>query len=203
MINRIQTQSVAVRFDHLLKIIGSDSFLQREGIGNEVPFFIAPFKVAESVEMERSVGQLVTKLSQKGIQVLHLNLYDVVHQMLDNATGDWDWCLENEEKFPKKRFLEHLRGVAGSEKVVDSISQKMDDTVFDVLFLSGIGEVFPFLRSHNILHSLQKRAKTHPTVMFFPGEYTHSLEKGASLDLFGLLQDDKYYRAFNIYDREI
>ena len=39
--------------------------------------------------------------------------------------------------------------------------------------------------------------------MFFPGEYSHSLEKGASLDLFGRLHDDKYYRAFNIYDREI
>ena len=52
------------------------------------------------------------------------------------------------------------------------------------------------------LHNLQKVAKDQPTVMFFPGEYTHSLEKGASLDLFGRLHDDKYYRAFNIYDCE-
>jgi hypothetical protein len=39
-------------------------------------------------------------------------------------------------------------------------------------------------------------------VMFFPGDYSHSLEEGASLDLFGRLHDDKYYRAFNIFDRE-
>jgi len=37
--------------------------------------------------------------------------------------------------------------------------------------------------------------------MFFPGEYQHSLDTGASLVLFGKLQDDKYYRAFNILDR--
>jgi len=37
------------------------------------------------------------------------------------------------------------------------------------------------------------------TVIFFPGEYTHSVEAGVSLDLFGRLRDDKYYRAFNIY----
>jgi len=36
-------------------------------------------------------------------------------------------------------------------------------------------------------------------VMFFPGTYTQSLESGASLDLFGRLDHDKYYRAFNIY----
>jgi len=40
-------------------------------------------------------------------------------------------------------------------------------------------------------------------VMFFPGEYKHSLEEGASLDLFGRLHDDKYYRAFNIFDYQI
>jgi hypothetical protein len=39
--------------------------------------------------------------------------------------------------------------------------------------------------------------------MFFPGAYTQSLENGASLDLFGLLHDDKYYRAFNIYSYEV
>jgi hypothetical protein len=38
--------------------------------------------------------------------------------------------------------------------------------------------------------------------MFFPGVYTQSLEKGASLDLFGRLHDDKYYRAFNIFHWE-
>jgi len=38
--------------------------------------------------------------------------------------------------------------------------------------------------------------------MFFPGAYTHSLASGASLDLFGRLHDDKYYRAFNIFHCE-
>ncbi|MDD3149127.1 MAG: DUF1788 domain-containing protein, partial [Candidatus Riflebacteria bacterium] len=64
------------------------------------------------------------------------------------------------------------------------------------------GASFPLLRSHNVLNNLQSTAKDRPTLMFFPGEYTHSLEKGASLDLFGLLHDDKYYRAFNILHRQ-
>jgi len=54
-----------------------------------------------------------------------------------------------------------------------------------------------------VLNNLQKSAKEKPTVMFFPGEYRHSLESGASLELFGRLHDDKYYRAFNIYHFEV
>ena len=74
---------------------------------------------------------------------------------------------------------------------------------FDVLFISGIGEVYPYIRSHNVLNNLQSTAKEKPTVMFFPGTYTHCLETGASLDLFGILHDDKYYRAFNILHYQI
>ena len=73
---------------------------------------------------------------------------------------------------------------------------------YDVLFLCGIGEVFPYIRSHNVLNNLQSTAKDKPTVLFFPGEYRHSLAQGASLELFGLLHDDKYYRAFNIFETQ-
>ena len=59
--------------------------------------------------------------------------------------------------------------------------------------------MFPYIRSHNVLNNLQSVACEKPTVMFFPGVYTHSQESGASLDLFGRLRDDKYYRAFNIF----
>jgi hypothetical protein len=74
---------------------------------------------------------------------------------------------------------------------------------FDVLFISGIGEVFPYIRSHAVLNNLQSTAKEQPTIMFFPGEYTREIATGASLDLFGRLHDDKYYRAFDILHYEV
>ncbi len=80
-----------------------------------------------------------------------------------------------------------------------AIANRITGAEYDVMFLLGVGEVFPFIRSHNVLNNLQSTAKEKPTVMFFPGDYTHSLESGASLELFGRLHDDKYYRAFNIF----
>ena len=84
-----------------------------------------------------------------------------------------------------------------------TIAERLRGSDHDVLFLCGIGEVFPYIRSHNVLNNLQSTAKDKPTVLFFPGEYRHSLAQGASLELFGLLHDDKYYRAFNIFETQV
>jgi hypothetical protein len=99
---------------------------------------------------------------------------------------------------------ELLQGPLDPENhLVPTIANKMRQSEFKVLFLTGVGEIFPMIRSHNILNNLQKEAKDQPTVMFFPGQYIHSPDVGASLVLFGRLRGDKYYRAFNIYDIEV
>ena len=111
--------------------------------------------------------------------------------------------MKTETTVTKEELKELLEGPLDTEfYLVPAIAAKMSESEFDVLIISGVGEVFPYIRSHNVLNNLQKKAKDKPTLMFFPGTYTHSLEKGASLDLFGRLHDDKYYRAFNIYHCE-
>ncbi|MCU7814969.1 MAG: DUF1788 domain-containing protein [Candidatus Thiodiazotropha sp. (ex Rostrolucina anterorostrata)] len=191
------------RYQHLLTVIGSERFLKKQGLGNEVPFFICPYKPKEAIEMERLQKQLINKLAQNGIEVLEINLYDLAVQILKKE-GDWDWCMEEEQSISKTELKEELQSMLDIETVLTpAIKEKMNGSGFQVMFISGVGEVFPYTRSHNVLNNLQKTAKEKPTVMFFPGEYTHSLESGASLELFGRLHDDKYYRAFNIYHSEV
>lgn len=190
------------RFQHLLAVISGEHFLNRQGLGNEVPFFICPFKPEESVEMERLRRQLVNRLEQAGVRILEINLYDLSIEILKER-GIWDQIVEMEGSVSKEQLKELLQGVLDPEAhLVPAIAAKLASTDFEVLFLSGVGEVFPYIRSHNVLNNLQSTAKGKPTVMFFPGAYTHSPESGASLDLFGRLHDDKYYRAFNIFHCE-
>ena len=190
------------RFQHLLKIISGQRFLKKQGLGNEVPFFICPFKPEESVEMERIQRQLINRLEQIGVRALEINLYDLSIEML-RKEGDFAWIIENEAKLTKPKLQEELQGILSVEHaLIPAIAEKIINSEFDVLFLTGVGEVFPYIRSHNVLNNLQSTAKEKPTVLFFPGSYTHSLESGASLDLFGRLHDDKYYRAFNIFHCE-
>ncbi len=199
----VEHTSLQERFEHLLQLIGSERFLKKEGLGNEVPFFICPYPPAENVEMEKIRNQLKNRLAHQGVHVLDVNLYDLSIGILKER-GLWDTILEKEQSVAKDQLKELLQGVLDSEQhLIPAIAREMEQAPYDVMFLSGVGEVYPFIRSHNVLNNLQSTAKDQPTVLFFPGEYSHSLEEGASLDLFGRLRDDKYYRAFNIYHCEI
>jgi hypothetical protein len=190
------------RLKHLQAVIGGTRFLTKQGLGNEVPFFICPFTPEESVPMEQLRRQLIKRLDGQGVRILDVNLYDLSIEIL-KARDIWEQICVMEKDVTKEQLKELLQGVLDPEAhLVPAISEKMIKSEFDVLFLSGIGEVFPYIRSHNVLNNLQSAAKEKPTVMFFPGAYTHSIESGASLNLFRNLHDDKYYRAFNIFDCE-
>ncbi len=198
----IASMPIPERFQHLFAVISGQRFLNKQGLGNEIPFFICPFKPEEAVEIERLKRQLVNRLEQSGVRILEINLYDLSIEILKER-DIWDQIVEMESSFSKDQLKELLQGVLDPEAhLIPAIAARLGAIDFNVLFLSGVGEVFPYIRSHNVLNNLQSTAKEKPTVMFFPGAYTHSIESGASLDLFGRLHDDKYYRAFNIFHCE-
>ena len=199
MTMNMERQALSDRFQHLFTVISGQRFLQKQGLGNEVPFFICPYKPEEAVEMERARQQLIKRLGHSGVRALDINLYDLSIEIL-KSRGIWERVLDIETTVPKDELQELLQGVLDTaDNLIPAIANKLSEASFDVLFLSGVGEVFPYIRSHNVLNNLQSTAKGKPTLMFFPGAYTQSVESGASLDLFGRLHDDKYYRAFNIF----
>jgi len=202
-VKTMQQQSLQARFDHLLALIGSERFLKKEGLGNEVPFFICPYPASEAVEFERMIAGLRKQLEQSGVATLEINLYDLAIEMLKQRSA-WERILEKEPTIAKSQLRELLQGLLDTEThLIPAMTEKMSAKPFDVLFITGVGEVFPYIRSHNVLNNLQSKAKDNPTVMFYPGRYAQSLELGASLDLFSRLHDDNYYRAFNIFHCEV
>ncbi len=218
MSEKISQQPLVNRFDHLVRVIGSERFLLMRGLNNDLPFYICEYRAGEATEMQRLQRQLINTLqnlsvpalSGRGVKVLDINLYDLCIELLKAREGSaagsrlWDEILTVEADTEKDGLLELLQNVLSiKEYLIPAIAERLQQTEFDVLFLSGIGEIFPYIRSHNVLNNLQSTAKTKPTILFFPGEYRHSLEQGASLELFGLLHDDKYYRAFNIYEIQV
>lgn len=191
------------RFEHLLKVVTSQRFLRKEGLGNEVPFFICPYAASDGMTMEEDRVDLITRCGHAAVRILDINLYDLTLQILEDR-GILEQILEIEPETDKAELKELLQGVLDPQAhLVPLIAERIRTEPHDVIFLSGVGEVYPYLRSHNVLNNLQSTAKVAPTLMFFPGNYTHALATGASLDLFGLLHDDKYYRAFNIMNYEV
>ena len=146
---------------------------------------------------------LVTRIQHAGVKVLDLNLYDIALDILGQR-GILDEIVDIEAETGKGEIKELLQSVLDPQThLIPKIGDAIASIPHDVIFLSGVGEVYPYIRSHSVLNNLQSTAKDRPTLLFFPGSYTHALATGASLDLFGQLHDDKYYRAFNILNYEV
>ncbi|PSR13220.1 MAG: DUF1788 domain-containing protein [Bacteroidetes bacterium] len=185
--------NLASKFTDLLAILQMKKFLRMEALGGEIPFFISTYAPEQELELVKAVQGLVNKLETKGIKVLEINLYQIVMDILERELGPGE-IFALEEQMDKDEFKQALQSVLDiNEVVMPEIRQRIEQHQAQLYFVTGVGNVYPFLRSHNILNNLQNVAKDAPTVMFFPGRYT-----GQSLELFGLLKDDNYYRAFNL-----
>lgn len=186
-------QNITEKFDNLYKKINTQGFLRMEALGGEIPFYIAAYEAKQELEIQQAIPLLKKKLAANGINVLELNLFDIACELME-ANGGIEKMFRVEQKRSKDKFLRALQSTLNMHKrLMPALAQKIETANAKVYFLTGIGQVFPFIRSHNVLNNLQNIAKEAPTVIFFPGIYN-----GNDLNLFGLMKDDNYYRAFNI-----
>lgn len=186
-------EDLSKKFNHLYKVISSKRFLSKEALGGEIPFFISAYDAEQELDVQQSIKLLINKLGTTGVGVLEINLYDLVCEILEDK-GGVERMFAVEKRKGKEKFLKALQSTLNIHEVLmPGISDKIKSADAKVYFLTGVGLVFPYIRSHNILNNLQNIAKEAPTVCFFPGIYD-----GHSLNLFGKLKDDNYYRAFNI-----
>lgn len=190
-----------VRFEHLLKLMSSRKFLDMTGPSNDVPYYICPFRVEETSQMYKHIGQLTNALELKQIKVLIIDLYRLCIEHLSNLAV-LDGFISEETKTPRDIFYKSISGLTDTvEFICPLITDKIHNEEPDIVFIKGVGEVYPYLRSHKILSTLESKFTEKPLVLFFPGRYETDNVKGSNLTLFGIL-DDRYYRAFNIYHCE-
>lgn len=188
----MKLESLESKFDKLFENLKKESFLSMSALGGEIPFYIVPYNPAQENDVAQKIRQLKDRLALAGIGVYEINLYDLALRMLEER-GVLDKIIEKERQLSKDKLFKTLQGVLDSEtKLVPEIESLARENPSQIVFLTGIGQVFPYIRSHTILNNLQNHIKDRPTVMFFPGTY------GQDLSLFGKLKDDNYYRAFNL-----
>ena len=188
--------------NHLVAVLSGERFLKMEGLSKEVPFFIYPYEPEHALDVAKAKKRVKNLLSGKGIGVREINLYDLSVDVLKER-GDWEEVLEVEPELDKAEFAEILQSMLNPQQhLAPAIRERLADGEFDIVFLTGIGEVFPYIRSHNVLNNLQSVVVGRPMLMFFPGRYEQSDTLGSSLVLFGRLKDDQYYRAKNILEQE-
>lgn len=188
----MNTENLEIKYDKLFDNLSKESFLSMNALGGEIPFYIVPYNPEQQNDVETKTKQLKGRLSHNGISVCEVNLFDLSLNMLQER-GILEKIVEKEPSLSKSKLYKTLQSVLDSEtKLIPRIGKIARENESKILFLTGIGQVYPFIRSHTVLNNLQNEIKDRPTVMFFPGVY------GKELSLFGKMTDDNYYRAFNL-----
>ena len=90
-------------------------------------------------------------------------------------------------------LLEALKGLLEEKTIAQRFGEIVNPNAQDLILVSGIGSVFPMIRSHTLLNNLHSIVEKTPLVMFYPGCYDEK-----SLRLFGKIKSDNYYRAFRL-----
>ena len=186
---------VSKRLGHLEATLSQPDFLQQTGLGNEIAFYIFAYDAACAPLVTSYLPKLTDALALKGVNVVTLDMYQLALEVL--AERD---VLHKAFALEKDKGTAALRKAIGRLLVTDNLIGQAKQHLaqpHNLVFLTGVGEAWPLLRSHTILNNLHDVVDAVPLVMFYPGTYS-----GQGLQLFSHLTDDNYYRAFPLLPPE-
>ncbi|MCI0140656.1 DUF1788 domain-containing protein [Arthrobacter bambusae] len=188
---------------HVYEVLRSTRFLKMDGLSKEVPFFIYHYPPTWAGDVAGLRDRVITKLrSDDGLNIVEINLYDLAVQLL-RERGVWDRVLALEPEMDKAEFRETLQGMLDPhDHLAPAIRTRIDAEPSDMVFLTGIGEVFPFIRTHTVLENLQSVVTGRPMLAWFPGTYEFTQASGHQLRALNLSASDSYYRAKDILEQE-
>ena len=174
--------------------IGKTSFLNGKGLGNEVSYYVFDYDPKDEILVREYIDKLVKKDKEFG-DGYKLKVYDVYDLMIDllESEGYLEDCFEMEKNDGMNYLVESVNDLLRMSDNNDYFTEYIEENTPEkaIVFLTGVGKIFPFVRSHKILNNLHQIFNKAPVVMFYPGKYD-----GQSLELFGEFKDDNYYRAF-------
>lgn len=186
-------QTFTDRLNQIIPRITSSDFLSSKGLGNEIGFWIFDYPPEREQDMRDFLSDIVLPALAKRappMTVATINLFALVTDLLQERNL-LEKAMEMQQVKGDESTLKALRAVLKEDKLAQKIAAQFDIPNLDLLILTGVGSVYPMLRTHTLLSALHPIMGNTPLLMFFPGKYD-----GHSLRLFNTLAEDHYYRAF-------
>ena len=189
------SQTIHERLNQIPERILSTEFLTGQGLGNEIGFWIFDYPPDRELDMRSFLHGTVLPALTKHVPALRaesIDLLQLVKGLLEERNL-LDKAMDMQLSKGDDSALAALRSVLKEDKIAQKIASQHDIANLDLLILTGVGAVYPMLRTHTLLSALHPIMGNTPLLMFFPGRYD-----GHSLRLFNTLAEDHYYRAFRL-----
>lgn len=179
----------------LRRHLAEESFLSNKGIGNEIGFFT--FCYDPLLELQaRAFAEGIVRDSQAGklpCKVKAVNLYDCMLAICEKK-HILQAIPKQELKTGSEKQVRQLGRVCSPEKFAEELLCRTQPHEYgDVVLVTGVGEVYPHLRIHDLLNNIFDTFADVPVVVFYPGTFN-----GTSFKLFSRFGASNYYRAFDL-----
>lgn len=180
------------RLDKLRELIQTSDFLEGKGLSNEVNIRIFCYEPADEMAVQHFLEQVTTDQTMN-CHPIECNLFRIFIDIC-NDLDIIDSIPEMEESDGSEFVLEQLHSAVGEDEFINKMQETIGATdTGDVILLTGVGDVFPFMRVHKMLEAMQPYFSEVPILVMYPGTFD-----GSSLKLFDKLTPNPYYRAFNV-----
>lgn len=182
--------NIIEQLNQIPKRFSEASFLQNKGLSNEVGIHVFCYNPKD----ELIVCSYFSKLKEQSdmpFRIVECDLYRIFLQICEEKR-----VLKTIPAMEEKKGTEYLMHQLQKFATPEVFVEKMDYAPHlygDILLITGVGKVYPFMRSHKILDNLQHIFSDIPVVMLYPGKFN-----GQELSLFGEFSDGNYYRAFHL-----
>lgn len=180
---RNDLESIKARFS-------DEVFLSNKGLSNEVGIHVFCYDPHDEMIVRDYMANLMQQ-KELPFRLIECDLYKIFLQICESKR-----ILKTIPAMEKKKgsegLLKQLQKIASPEVFVE-LMQYEPHQHGDILLITGVGKVYPFMRSHNILDNIQHLFSDIPVVMLYPGKFN-----GQELSLFDEFHDGNYYRAFNM-----
>lgn len=182
------------RLSKIIPKIKEDKFIHGRGLGNEISFYVFDYEPEYELVVREHIDLVKREFRHENSnrKIIEFDLYKMLIEIAKEKRI-FERIFQMEEKQGKEALFKAMTNFAKPEIFLQKIKEQMQD--HNVVLITGVGKVYPFVRSHNILNNLQEVLDKIPVIMFFPGKYD-----GLSLRLFDRFKDDNYYRAFRLVD---
>lgn len=180
------------RLDLILERIENPRFLNNDGLGNEIGFWIFDYPAKQELVVRDYIIYLADKLEKHGHKFVTVNIFEILIDML-SSRGLLERTFSREQQTGVDAVRKTLSGPLSQKKIAEFIAEKIKPETLDFVLLTGLGNAWPLVRGHELLSALQDVMGKTPLVMFYPGEYS-----GRDLHPFGMIESKNYYRAFKL-----
>lgn len=165
-------------------------FLESKGLSNEVNIRIFCYDPSDEMVIRHFMEQVKTDQSMN-CNVIEYNLYEVFLSICEDKRIA-NAIPSMEEKKGTEFIRDQMSRMANNTAFVNKMKYESHE-IGDVIVITGVGDVFPFIRVHDLLNAMQPEFPDVPILVFYPGNYD-----GRDVQLFNRLKKNSYYRAFSV-----